>query len=271
MHSVSTAMDMTLFFHELKRDRIKLIVWTAAIASMLLISIILYPQMTSQMDQLGEMFSDMGDFSSAFNMDKINFGEYSGYFAVECGNVLGLGGALFAAILGVSALAKEERGRTAEFLLTHPISRNYVVAQKLAAVVAQILILNIVVALTAAAGTLAIGEKVGAKLFFTVFLGYTLMQLEIACIMFGLSAFLRGSGMGIGIGMALLLYFMDILANITEHAEFLKYVTPFSYADGTAIVSKGGIEIKYLIPGMIFAAIGVCAAFIKYNKKDIHA
>ena len=32
-----------------------------------------------------------------------------GYFGVECGNVLGLGGALFAAVVGASAIAKEER------------------------------------------------------------------------------------------------------------------------------------------------------------------
>ena len=82
---------MTLFFHELKRDRVRLIVWTAAIAFMLMISIIIYPQMTSQMDEMGQMFSEMGGFSEAFNMDKVNFGEFRGYFAVECGNVLGLG------------------------------------------------------------------------------------------------------------------------------------------------------------------------------------
>ncbi len=96
---------MTLFFHELKRNRVKLAVWTAIIAFMLCISILIYPQMTSQMGDMGDMFSQMGEFSSAFNMDKINFGEFKGYFAVECGNVLGLGGAFFAAIMGVTALA----------------------------------------------------------------------------------------------------------------------------------------------------------------------
>lgn len=262
---------MTLFFHELKRDRIKLIVWTAIIAFMLCVSIILYPQMTSQMNEMGDMFAEMGGFSDAFGLDKVNFGEFGGYFAVECGNVLGLGGAFFAALLGVAALAKEERERTAEFLLTHPISRNYVVAQKLAAVIAEVLILNIFVSLAAFVSSLAIGQTIDGKLFFNVFLGYLLMQIEIACVTFGLSAFLRGSGLGIGLGLAFMLYFMNILANLTDKAEFLRYITPFSYADGTAIVSNGGIEVKYLIPGLIFAVTGAAAAFIKYNRKDIRA
>ncbi|MBQ7455179.1 MAG: ABC transporter permease subunit [Clostridia bacterium] len=262
---------MTVFFHELKRDREKCVVWTAAIAFMLFVSIIIYPQMTSQMGDIGDMFAEMGGFSSAFNMDKVNFGEFSGYFAVECGNVLGLGGAFFASLLGVAALSKEEHGHTAEFLLTHPVSRARIVAEKLAAVLAQVLILNLLVALAAVAASLAIGEKIDGKLFFNVFLGYLLMQAEIACVLFGLSAFLRGSSLGIGLGVAFVLYFLNILANLTDQAEFLRYVTPFAYADSTVIVSGGAIPVKYLLPGVAYALAGVAAAFGKYNKKDIHA
>lgn len=262
---------MTLFFHELRRDRVRLLVWTAAIAGMLLISILIYPQMTSQMNEMGDMFSEMGAFSSAFNMDKVNFGEFSGYFAVECGNVLGLGGAFFAALLGVMALAKEERERTAEFLLTHPISRSYVVSRKLLTILAEILFLNLVVAASAVAAALAIGQEIDAKLFAQVFFAYFLLQVEIACVMFGVSAFLRGSGIGIALGAAFVLYFMNILANLTDEAEPLRYITPFSYADGTAIVSSGGIEVKYLIPGLAFTVVGVALAFLHYNRKDIRA
>lgn len=262
---------MTLFFHELRRDRVRLLVWTAAIAGMLLISILIYPQMTSQMNEMGDMFSEMGAFSSAFNMDKVNFGEFSGYFAVECGNVLGLGGAFFAALLGIMALAKEERERTAEFLLTHPISRSHVVSRKLLAILAEILFLNLVVAAAAVGASLAIGQEIDAKLFAQVFTAYFLLQVEIACVMFGVSAFLRGSGIGIALGAAIVLYFMNILANLTDEAEPLRYITPFSYADGTAIVSTGGIEVKYLLPGLAFTVFCAALAFLRYNRKDIRA
>ena len=262
---------MTLFFHELRRDRVRLLVWTAAIAVMLMISIVIYPQMTSQMSEMGDMFSEMGGFSAAFNMDKVNFGEFSGYSAVECGNVLGLGGAFFAALLGIMALAKEEREHTAEFLLTHPVSRTSVVLQKLLAVLVEILILNLVVAVSAVAAALAIGQEIDAKLFLQIFSASFLMQVEIACVMFGVSAFLRGSGIGIALGAAFVLYFMNILANLTDDAEALRYITPFSYADGTAIVSSGGIEVKYLLPGIAFTVIGAALAFLHYNRKDIRA
>ena len=105
---------MTLFLHEIKRGRLALIIWTAAIAFMLAVCVVIYPEMSAQMNELGDMFSDMGAFSEAFGMDQLNFGEFMGYFGIECSNTLGLGGALFAAVLGACALSKEEKDGTAE-------------------------------------------------------------------------------------------------------------------------------------------------------------
>ena len=90
---------MTIFKHELRQGRVSLIIWTAAISFMLGICVIIYPEMSAQMEDVSAMFADMGSFSQAFGMDRINFGEFIGFFGVECGNVLGLGGAFFAALL----------------------------------------------------------------------------------------------------------------------------------------------------------------------------
>ena len=260
---------MTVFFHELKRGRISLLTWSAAIAFMLAICVIIYPEMKSQMGDISAMFADMGSFSEAFGMDKINFGSFTGFFGVECGNVLGLGGAFFAAIIGISALSKEEKEHTAEFLLTHPISRTAVIAQKLFAVFAQITILNIAVAAITAVSIVAIDEDADVKTVFLLFMSYFILQIEIAAITFGISAFIKGNGLGIGLGIAVVFYFLNIIANLTENTEFLKYLTPFGYTEGSDIISSGKIEIKYLSVGLLFTALGITAAFIKYRKKDI--
>ena len=100
---------MTIVKHELRRGKTALIIWTAAISFMLALCVMIYPEMSTQMGDISAMFADMGSFSAAFGMDRINFGEFIGFFGVECGNVLGLGGAFFAALIGISALAKEEK------------------------------------------------------------------------------------------------------------------------------------------------------------------
>ena len=260
---------MTVFFHELKRGKVSLLIWSCAIVFMLGICVLIYPEMKTQMSDISEMFADMGSFSDAFGMDKINFGTFIGYFGVECGNVLGLGGALFASILGISALAKEEKEHTAEFLLTHPVSREKVLAEKLLAVFSQIIILNLVSAIVTVLSVLAVGESVDAKVMLLLFLAYFMMQIEISAVTFGISAFLKGNGLGIGLGIAVLMYFLNIMANLTENAKFLKYITPFGYTEGADIISNSAIEVKYLSAGLGFTVTGLVAAFLKYRKKDI--
>lgn len=260
---------MTVFFHELKRGKVSLLIWSCAIVFMLGICVLIYPEMKTQMSDISEMFADMGSFSDAFGMDKINFGTFIGYFGVECGNVLGLGGALFASILGISALAKEEKEHTAEFLLTHPVSREKVLAEKLLAVFSQIIILNLVSAIVTVLSVLAVGESVDAKVMLLLFLAYFMMQIEISAVTFGISAFLKGNGLGIGLGITVLMYFLNIMANLTENAKFLKYITPFGYTEGADIISNSAIEVKYLAAGLVFTVTGLVAAFLKYRKKDI--
>lgn len=131
---------MVMIKHELKQGWITLLIWTMVITFMLSLCIFIYPEMETQMADFNSMFAEMGSFSAAFGMDRLNFGEFMGFFGVECGNILGLGGAFFAALLGISALAKEEKEQTAEFLLTHPVSRRKIVGQKLVSMLIQILL-----------------------------------------------------------------------------------------------------------------------------------
>ncbi len=260
---------MILFKHELRWGKLTLLLWTMVIAFMLGICVLIYPEMKDQMSQISGMFADMGSFSAAFGMDKINFGEFIGYFGVECGNILGLGGAFFASLLGINALAKEEKEQTAEFLLTHPVSRSKIVFQKLWAVITQIFVLNVVAFAVVILTMGIIGETGGLKIVALMFLAYFILQLEISCVCFGISAFISRGGLGIGLGLAAFCYFLNIIANLTEEARFLKYITPFGYTEGADIILRGSIDVKYLSVGLAMTGIGIFIAFYKYTKKDI--
>ena len=65
---------MTIDKHELKRGRISLMIWTAPISFMLALCVMIYPEMSTQMGDISALFTDMGSFSAAFGMDRINFG-----------------------------------------------------------------------------------------------------------------------------------------------------------------------------------------------------
>ena len=260
---------MTLVRHELRRAWKSTTIWTCAIGAFIVICLFMFPEMKSQTESISSLFSSMGAFTSAFGLDVLDYGTLKGFYGIECGSILGLGGALFAALAGITTLAGEEKEGTAEFLLTHPLSRTEIVTKKLIAVLLQVIALNAVVYLLAVGSIAAVGEAVPWKDVTLLHLAFFLLQVEIACICFGISACLWRGGIGIGLGLAVALYFMNIIANLTSEAEVLKYLTPFGYADGSDVISHGAIHGTRLLIGMGFAACGLVLAYVRYNKKDI--
>lgn len=156
---------MTLLKHELRMGRKALAIWTAAIGGFIVCCIFLFPEMAGQMSSVSDMFASMGAFTAAFGMDRLNFGTLTGFYAIECGNILGIGGALFAAMLSSNLLCKEEKERTAEYLLTHPVRRSQVVAGKLLAMLVQTVVMNAVVFLMAVVSIVAIEYEVPWRSF----------------------------------------------------------------------------------------------------------
>ena len=260
---------MTIFKHEMRQARLSIIIWTASIGILMAICILMFPEMKGEMDSVSDMFASMGSFSAAFGMDRISFGSLDGFYAIECGNILGLGGAFFAVFCAVTALAKEEKDHTAEFLLTHPVSRARIITEKLAAVLAQIVIMNVLTLAISVGSMYIVGEEVPWENILLMHMAYFLLQLEIGGICFGISAFVRRGGIGIGLGIAVMMYFLNIVANISEKAEFVKYITPFGFSDGADIITSGKIDASMVSIGMALGVIGIIAAYIKYTKKDI--
>lgn len=261
---------MTIVKHELRQGRTAFLLWTGSIGFLLAVCIFLFPEMKGQMDSVSSLFSSKGAFTAAFGMDRLNFGTLIGYYAIECGNVLGLGGAFYASLCAVSMLSKEEKDRTAEFLLTHPVSRTRMISEKLLSVLIRITALNGIVWLLSVGSIAAIGETVPWKELNLLHLAYFLLQLELSAICFGISAFVRRGSLGIGLGVAVIMYFLNLIANITEKASFLKYVTPFGYCSGADLVANGSIDPAMAAIGILIGTAGVIAAYLKYTKKDIH-
>lgn len=261
---------MRLLKHEMRQGILSLAIWTGSIAFLMVICIVMFPEMKGQMEDVSDMFASMGSFTAAFGMDRLSFGTLTGFYAIECGNILGLGGAFYAALTGITALAKEEKEHTAEFLLTHPVTRTGIVSVKLASVLLQITVMNVLILAISLISILFIDEEIPWKELLLFHLAYYLLQLEIGGICFGISAFLRRSGLGIGLGLACLMYFLNLIANISESAEFLKYITPFGYADGADIVTEKALNGPMVAVGVSLAVIGIAAAYWKYNRKDIH-
>ncbi len=101
-------------------------------------------------------------------------------------------------------------------------------------------------------------------------LAYYLLQIELAGICFGISAYLRKGSAGIGLGIAAMMYFLNLIANIADVAEFLKYITPFGYCEGADIVSSGSLDSVRVVIGAVMGIGGIVIAYLIFTRKNIH-
>ena len=263
---------MTLYRHELKLNRMSFVIWLVGVLAMSAGCIFLFPMIDDSMAEMSDAFASMGGFSAAFGMDKLPITTREGFFGTEIGTIFALGSGMFASLIGISSLSKEESCHTAEFLHTLTLSRSGIVAGKLLSILAFLAAFD-VIALGVFVGSAAlIGESLSLKCLSGYIAAQFAGQTEIASVCLALSALSRKSGFGLGIGTALVLYVLDIVARITEQADFLKYITPFSFSNATDVfVNKGSIETVPLCIGLCVTAISIAAAFAVYRRRDIAA
>ena len=259
---------MTVFKKELRAGMVSFLIWSAAVGGLMAMCVWMYPSFAGSMDDVSALFAGMEGFSSAFGMDKLAFGSIMGFYGVECGNIMGLGGAFFAALTGMGLLAGEEGGHTAEFLLTHPVSRVRIAAEKLAALAAMILALNLVCFACGMGSILGIGEEPVWSDLLKYHGTLLLMQLEIGAVCFGLSALLRRGGLGLAMGLTALLYFAGLLVNLDQGLDWLRFVTPYYYADAARIFANEALAAP-ILTGCALGILGAGFGLWRYTKKDI--
>jgi len=262
---------MTITGHELRLNTKTILVWASTIGLCIFVFMLLYPPFKSQSADIDKMFAGMGQFSVAFGMDKISIATPIGFYGIQDGVMLSLGGAMFAAMIGIGMLSKEEGNHTAEFLFTSSESRGSILIQKWLAAAAAILIFDTFCLACGVLSFYAIGEELLWKELLLFHLAQLIMHLEIGSICFGISAFLKKNNVGLGIGIASLLYFLNMFINFSEKLDGLKYITPFHYSDAVNIFSSVRIGIPEIAAGICIGAAVCIVGSVHYVRRDLSA
>lgn len=262
---------MVLYLHEMKMNIKSLVIWTICVGGLCLGCILLYSSLEESLQGMAQVYSNLGAMSAALGMDKMSIATLTGFYATEVAMMHGLGGAMFAAILGSGLLAKEEAGHTAEFLNTLPVSRSRIFLIKYGVLVSDILLFHVICVGCYFVGFAVMGEEILWKEMLLFHVMQLLMQLEIGTICFLLSSFSKRIQMGAGLGITIILFAADMMCRILPALEKVKYITPFYYANAPDIFTTGAVESK--LPGIGGAVIllALLAAAAHYCRKDIAA
>lgn len=263
---------MQVLRRELQANRKSWLVWTIALAALSLMMMSVYPsfrQDTANLEAMMDLFPEA--FSKIFGLDQLSMADPIGFYATETYFMVILFGSLYAAILGASMLAKEEDDKTIEFLLARPLSRQRMLANKLLALLILLVLFNLGISLVtfASFAVFDVGAYSSATLLRLV-IAPLFAHITFASLSFSLALFFARtkSATSMAIGMVIGLYFVDVLATLSEKFEILRYFTPYYYVEAVGIVHDGIKPVNVLVLlGVTITALA--ASFILYNRRDI--
>ena len=260
---------MNIYLYELKANRKFAITWIITMICIVFFLALFFPSFANDVDDFAKIMSNLpASIQSALGMNPKTIGTILGYYAFVL-TILTICGAMEAMLLGLSILSKEIRAKTADFLLSKPVSRNQIVASKLLACLTIIVVSNLIYLLTFYPILLmytnaSFPYETYALLTLTVFfiqiMFFTIGAL-ISVIVSKVKAILPLS-LGIVFGIYLLSTFSD---------EKLRALLPFKYFNIPEILQKSSYEFKYVWLALGIAAISVILTFVIYKKKDIQA
>ncbi len=256
----------------LKRELIinfkNLLIWSLSVGCMGLACILLYQSMEGDMKEMADAFSNMGAFSDAFGMSTLSIATLKGYFATEIGAVHGLGSGMFAAIIAISIVSKEEEGHSGEFLFSLPLSRTSILAAKALCVAIMLLVFTAICTVFYIVGFKMLDEAIPEE-FYTFMLRQLLMNAEIAGICFGLSSLAGKNRIGLGLGLALVFYAYDVMGRVIPDLKDYLFVGPYSFANAAEIFTGADTPVNAIVLAAAVMALMVLFGFWNYNRRDL--
>ncbi len=270
-------INLNLYRHELKRNRTSALVWNISIGALILMGMAFYPVLMQgdMVKQLSAFFENpfMRNIMSAFGVSMDAMTNVLGFYAIRNSSFLMLLGCMFSILLASRILSEEERDKTAEFLLTKPVTRIEILASKQAAFLTYLLMLNgTVVAVAFICLEVFKGDSEYRILSFLVHSLYTfLVMLTFGAIGLFISLLIkRGrSTISLSIGIVVGGFFIDALSKVTPSADKFGYVSPFKFVDSAVLRPDYGLVGWRVLYFLGVALVLFAATFFIYRKKDI--
>ncbi len=264
---------MNMFLHELKAYRKSTITWTCSLIALTVLFLAMFPAFSKEAEtfkELMEGFPEPVRKALGLSVDSISsilgFYSYAFLYITLCG-------AIQAMNLGTSIISKEVREKTADFLLTKPVTRTQIMTSKLLAALTSLVITNVAY-LTASSVMVSIvkTEDYSYKIFFMISITLFFVQLFFLAlgVIVSVAASKIKSVLPISLGTVFAFFIIGMLAS-TIGDDLIRYITPFKYFDANYIIKNASYEAIFIIVELGFIIVAIASSYYVYCKKDIHA
>ncbi|KPU26507.1 ABC transporter [Caloranaerobacter sp. TR13] len=264
---------MNIFLREMKANRKSLIIWCISLFVLTAGGMAKYAAFAESGDLVNQMMESLPEvLKTIWGIGTINLTQVKGYYSVLFIYFV-LMATIHASMLGATIISKEERDKTAEFLLTKPTTRVRIVTSKLLAALVNILIFNIATLIFSMifVNYYNKGEPINKEII-TLMIAMFILQLLFVAIGTAMGAISKKTKVATAGATAILLgtYILSVYIDMNDKVKFLKYITPFKYFQAKELIFGDGFNIGYII--LSFAIIGVLlgVTYRFYSKRDIY-
>jgi len=268
-------MNKNLFLKELRKNALSLILWTIVISLLIIVTMSVYRTFFENQSKIMGMMSLVPKSALQFKgISNINdIVSVLGFYSVNNIIYMMLLGSIFAIVLSSNILLKEEYNKTAEYLMTRPITRSEIFFSKLSVVVLHIFILNFVTSLIGLISMELVKKGTFNVNAFFILCVYTfLLNLLFGAIGLFMSTLVKRAKpiTTLSIGLVLIFYFINTISKITVSISKIGYLSPFKYANVDAInpnYSLNPWNLLYFV-GLTVLLTGI--SYRLYLRKDIY-
>lgn len=264
---------MNMFLHELKAYRRSTLIWTFSLILVVCFFMSLYPAISSDADQFKKILAGYPvPVRKAFGVSIDNITSLLGFYSYVFSYVV-LCGAIQAMNLGTSILSKEVREKTADFLLTKPVTRTEIMTSKLLAAFSSLLITNLIyVAAASMIASIVSKKSFDIDTFLLISMTAFFVELMFMClgVIISVVAAKIKAVLPVSLSIVFGFYIVNMFGSIIGE-KAIRYVTPFKYYDTAYIIKHGTYEGNFIAIEIVFIVISIMASYIIYAKKDIHA
>lgn len=264
---------MNMFLHELKAYRKSTMIWTLSLVALVVLFLSMFPSFSKDAEEFKKLLEGFPvELRKAIGLSVDSIATLIGFYSYAF-LYLKLAGAIQAMNLGTSILSKETREKTADFLLTKPVTKAQVVTSKLMAALVSLVITNIVfIASTFMMASIVAGNDFNKEVLFLIAVSLFFLQLIFMALGIVISVIFPRikSVISVSLGTVFGFFMLGMIGSTTED-EALRYLTPFNYFDSTYITEHASYEASFLMTGGLFIMAAVIASYYLYAKKDVHS
>lgn len=223
---------------------------------------------------IDEYMEDNPFMESILGDSNVDFTSVRGFVAIEFFSIWPLFLVIYVGIKGGGVVSRHVEDLSMDILLATGYSRNRFLTEKMALLGVNLAAVILGGFLGLVVGVAMIGEAVPLTTFFLSFAAYVPMALAFIGIGVLVSVLMNEGSrctwslMGIIMGM----YVIQIIANLGDGlwADVLGYLSLFTYIEPVELIMNHSMDPVHIIVPSLVGIVTLSAAYVLFNRKEIH-